>query len=140
MPLEVALRDVTGALSRVLEVGTRAGVTRGGACLAEPVCQETGLIRGEEERGEEAESLRELAGAEEGVRGQAPRRAEASPLQAAGRRGKDHEVEHKPNKTLRARPFLCKLTELINSRPTHRKNPEGKGTESVGSAHPLVSL
>lgn len=51
MPLEVALRDVTGALSRVLEVGTRAGVTRGGACLAEPVCQETGLIRGEEEWG-----------------------------------------------------------------------------------------
>lgn len=70
MPLEVALKDVTGAFSRVLEAGTGAGVTRGRACLAEPVCQETGLIRPEEERGEEAESLRERAGAEEGVGGQ----------------------------------------------------------------------
>lgn len=47
MPPEVALKEVTGVLSRVLEAGMGAGLvgteTRGGACLAEPVCQETGF-------------------------------------------------------------------------------------------------
>ena len=70
------LRGCDGALSRVLEEGPgkawwEGRHRRGLPCRAERVRRQDS-IRSEKEPGEEAQRLREVAGAGEGVRGQVP--------------------------------------------------------------------
>ena len=72
-------------------------------------------IRSKKEHGEEEESLREMAEAGEGVRGQAPRKGCGFSAAGCWPQGKEPLSEHKPNQTLQVRPFLCKLSEFINT-------------------------
>ena len=103
MPPEVALKEVTGALSRVLEAEwVQAWWERRpeeGPALQSQCVRRQDLIRSKKEHGEEEESLREMAGVGEGVRGQAPRKGCGFSAAGCWPQGKGplSEAQAKPN-------------------------------------------